>query len=174
MSTNLTLSENQSGNSTVTVTSKTDYAGTVNLAVSGTGPTDACFLVNSNPTVGAESTTTALIAVFTGSNCQAVPNAKHFASLSVTPPPSARFPLLPVSFAGAAGILFFGLRRRVRSWKPIVWIFILGVAGMTIGCGGSGSTPVSPTTGTYTFTVTGTDAIITSNTASTNFTLTVQ
>jgi len=182
--TNVTVAANGSASSTVTVASTSDYAGTVELAVSGSGPANACFLVNSNPSVTAQGTATAQISIYAGSDCATVQNSarvKTFTSSARTSGgnglPSASG--ISLSLVGGAGLFLLARRRRsITHW--LVVLFAISVLGFVSGCGGSSSASTTTTTstgataGTYTLTVTGTDATSASNTATTTFTLTVQ
>jgi trimeric autotransporter adhesin len=67
-----------------------------------------------------------------------------------------------------AGLLFFGIPARRRSWSSILGVLLFGaLAGVVIGCGSSntnGGTPTGTTgttTGAYVVTVTGTSGSIT-------------
>ena len=183
--TNVTTGQNASASSTVTVASTSDYAGTVQLAVTGSGLTNACYLVNSNPAVAAHNTTTALVTIYTGSSCTTVQSAARVKTFASTARPSGSSGLAghtEVSLAaiGGAGLLLLGLRRRsITRW--LVMLAAVSVLGLLGGCGGSSSkstttttTPTGAAAGTYTLTVTGTDSTSASNTATTTFTLTVQ
>jgi len=181
---NVTMGQNASASSTVTVASTSDYAGTVQLAVSGSGPANACFLVNGNPAVAAHGTATALITVYTGSDCASVQNAVSMKT-SASPGRPADGPGMltstGVSLAavGGSGLLLLGLRRR-SSARWMALLVAVSVLGILSGCGGSSgnstktSTPPGASAGTYALTVTGTDATSTGNSATANFTLTVQ
>jgi hypothetical protein len=175
--TNVTVSDNKSGDTTVTVTSPGDYAGTVKLAISGSGPQGSCFLINNNPVVAAHASTTAVIAIYTGTACTTAPSANKISSLE-KPSSSSGLPssYIPTTSAMLAGVLLLGFKRRSKAWKSLLGVLLLGVLGMTIGCGGASSTSTAPVsaTGTYTLTVTGTDSATTVNTAFTTFTLTVK
>jgi hypothetical protein len=132
--------------------------------------------VNSNPTVAAHSSTSAVIAIYTGTSCVTVPSAQRIASAE-QPIPGSRSPFAPIAAVGLAGVFLFGMRRHSRSWKSLVSVLLFGVLGLILGCGGSSKkTTVPPVslTGTYKLTVTGTDSVTTSNTTSTTFTLTVK
>jgi len=183
--TNVTTGQNASASSTVTVASTSDYAGTVQLAVTGSGLTNACYLVNSNPAVAAHNTTTALVTIYTGSSCTSVQSAARVKTLASTARPSGGSGLAgntEVSLAaiGGAGLLLLGLRRRsITRW--LVMLAAVSVLGLLGGCGGSSSkstttttTPTGAAAGTYTLTITGTDSTSASNTATTTFTLSVQ
>ena len=182
--TNVTIGQNASASTTITAASTTDYAGMVELAVSGSGPANACFLVNNNPSVTAHGTATALITIYAGSSCTTVQNSslsstrvKRFAS-ATQPANVLSNTGLPLGAISVGGLLLFGLRRR----SAIRWLVLLATVsgiGLLGGCGSTNSKSTSTntagaTTGTYTLTVTGTDATTSSNTAATTFTLTVQ
>ena len=181
---NVSVGQNGSASSTVTVASASDYAGIVQLAVSGSGPANACFLVNSNPTVVAHGTATAAITIYAGSACTSVQNAVRMGTRASAARPTggsgqARNAGVSLAAFGGAGLLLLGLRRRsVMRW--MVMLFAVSAIGILSGCGGSSSksttttTPPGAATGTYTLTVTGTDATSTGNMATTTFTLTVQ
>ena len=181
---NVSVGQNGSASSTVTVASTSDYAGTVQLAVSGSGPANTCFLVDGNPTVAAYGTATALITVYAGSACTTVTNAVRIGTRASVARPAAGSGLVRnagVSLAGlgGAGLLLLGLRRRpLARWMVV--LLTVSVLGLLVGCGGSSSksttttTPPGATAGTYSLTVTGADATSSSNKATTTFTLTVQ
>ena len=194
--TNVTVGGDASASTTVTVASTSDYAGTVQLAVTGTGPTNSCFLVNNNPSVASHATATAIISIYTGGACSTVTtttaNAMHkiiASNTRPTPEPNSK----PFSGSGltsttevslaslsAAGALLLGLCRRRSLIRWLVLLAAVSAIGILSGCGGSSSkstastTPASAPAGTYTLTVTGTDATTGSNTATTTFTLTIQ
>ena len=181
---NVNVGQNGSASSTVTASSISDYAGTVQLTVTGSGPSDACFLVGGNPTVAAHGTAIALITVYTGSACTTVQNAVRMRTNAATTRPAGGSGLAGragVSLAafGGAGLLLLGLHRRSRT-RWMVALAGVSVLGILSGCGGSSSksttttTPPGAAAGTYTLTVTGMDSTSTGNTATTTFTLTVQ
>lgn len=179
---NVTMGTNDSASSTVTVTSTSDYAGTVQLAVSGSGPSNACYLVNGNPTVSPQGTATTQITFYTGGSCTTVPNAISLGATSIAAAQgsSGLEGTAGVALASAwgAGFLLFGLRRRRRVLaRLLVLLAVVSVFGLLNGCGGSGVKPTPPAaaaTGTYTLTVTGADSASRSNTASTTMKLTIQ
>lgn len=179
---NVTMGTNDSASSTVTVTSTTDYAGTVQLAVSGSGPSNACYLVDGNPTVSPQGTATTQISFYTGNSCTTVPNAIPLGSTSIAiaQRSSGMAGTTEVALASVwgAGFLLFGLRRRRRALaRLLVLLAVVSVFGMLSGCGGSGTKPTTTTaaaTGTYTLTVKGVDSASSSNTATTTMKLTIQ
>jgi hypothetical protein len=180
---NVTMGQDASASSTVTVASTSDYAGTVQLAVSGSGPANACFLVDGNPTVAPQGTTTALITVYTGSDCTAVRNSAARAATTVSPARPvtgdglATTAGISLAGLGGAGLLLLGLRRRSFA-RWMIMLAAVTVLGILSGCGGSSksttTTPPGAATGTYTLTVTGTDAVSSTNTATATFTLIVK
>jgi subtilase family serine protease len=181
--TSVNMGQNGSASSTVTIASTSDYAGTVQLAVSGSGPANACFLVNGNPTVAAHGTATALVSVYTGSACTTVQSAARARQTASAERPAAGLGLtgkggVSLAVVGLAGLLLLGLRRQSATRWMVVLVAVAGL-GILSGCGGSSkstttTTPPGAATGTYTLTVTGTDATSSSNTATTSLTLTVQ
>jgi hypothetical protein len=181
--TNVSTGQNASASSTVTVASTSDYAGTVQIAVSGSGLTNSCFLVNGNPTVTAHGTATALVTIYTGSACTSVQSAARVQNSAPAGRPGgldlAANTEVSMAAIGGAGFLLLGLRRRTFARWMVMFAAVSGL-GILSGCGGSGSKSSTTTTssgaatGTYTLTVTGTDATTSSNTATATFTLTVQ
>ncbi len=170
--TDVTLTQGQSGSSTVTITSTSTYAGTVNLSLSSQGISGACYSVSTNPVVALKSTATATIRIAIGTACTASSNYKRIASSGVTVASAAnRMRSISFAFAGMAGILLLGVRRRKKLWLMMV-LFLLATAGAVTGCGG-GSSP-STAKGTYTITVVGADSTDAGNTASTTFALNIQ
>jgi hypothetical protein len=132
--------------------------------------------------VAAHGTATALITVYTGSDCATVQNAVRIKASA-----SAGRPAGGSGWAGSTGIslaalggagLLLGLRRR-RFARWMAALIAVSVIGILSGCGGSSgststTTPPGAATGTYTLTVTGTDAVSNTNTATATFTLIVQ
>jgi hypothetical protein len=180
---NVTMGQNASASSKVTVASTSDYAGTVQLAVSGSGPANACFLVDGNPTVAPHGTATALITVYTGSDCTTVQNPAARSATTMSPARPVTGERLAstagISLAefGGAGLMLLGLRRRSFA-RWLIMLAALTAFGFLSGCGGSSksttTTPPGAATGTYTLTVTGTDAVSNTNSAKAAFTLIVQ
>lgn len=179
--TNVTMGQSASASSTITVASTSDYAGTVQLAVTGSGPSNSCFLINSNPTVAAHGTATALITFYTGGSCSTVANAVRLHNLSASKEPVKLFASaghISLAMLGGAGLLLVGLRRRSLARWMVLFVAI-STLGIMTGCGGSSHSSTTTTStgaaaGTYTLTVTGTDATSSSNSATTTLTLTVQ
>jgi subtilase family serine protease len=191
---NLTIANGGTGSTQVTVTPAGGYSGRVvwSLASSGTtGSLTACYGIGSPPVSGT-STTTLTIGV--GSACSSPSLAERRNLRPLNPRASLKSESLPPwhnasGIAVYAGLLICGslMGRKRRTRLP----FLLAIALLTFvgvgltGCGGgnsssgssssgggSGTTPPSNTTN-YTVTLTGTDSVNNSITASTTFSLTV-
>ena len=75
-----------------------------------------------------------------------------------------------------AGLLFFGIPARRRSWSTILGVLVFAaIVGLGIGCGSSGGnsggTTGGTTTGAYTITVTGTSGSLPAQTTTVNVTV---
>jgi subtilase family serine protease len=194
---NLTIANGGTGSTQVTVTPAGGYSGRLawSLASSGTAGSisslTACYDIGSIPVSGT-STTTLTIGV--GSACSSPSPAERRNLRPLSPRASLKSESLPPwhnasGIAVYAGLLICGslMGRKRRTRLP----FLLAIAFLTLtsvgltGCGGSnngsgsgnsgggsGTTPPSNTTN-YTITLTGTDSVNNSITASTTFTLTV-
>ena len=194
---NLTIANGGTGSTQVTVTPAGGYSGRLawSLASSGTAGSisslTACYDIGSIPVSGT-STTTLTIGV--GSACSSPSPAERRNLRPLSPRASLKSESLPSwhnapGIAVYAGLLICGslMGRKRRTRLP----FLLAIAFLTLtsvgltGCGGSnnssgsgnsgggsGTTPPSNTTN-YTITLTGTDSVNNSITASTTFTLTV-
>jgi subtilase family serine protease len=173
------IGQGSSGNSTVTVSSTTLYAGTVTLSCaltsSPTGAVDLPSCSAANPSVTLSSATTTVTTTFTVSTTAAVAGLVH-----------PNVPGRGRGWAGAGGgavlafLLFLGIPARRRSWRSMLGVLVVMVAlGSLSGCGGGGgggsTTPPNPgtTAGVYTFTVTGTGSPSVSPIPSATFTVTV-
>lgn len=181
----LTVSSGSTGTSTVTVTPKNGYTGTVTWTVSSNvSLSNACYSLPSAAITGTSAVTTTLTVYTTSSSCSSSSIAASGGRLhrveagstgqssgSPLQPMGIRVPLL------AALFLIGGLSRRSRASIRVVLIGTLFVIPLALsGCGSSSSTSTSSnaTKGTYTLTITGTDSSNSSITASTTTTLTVQ
>jgi hypothetical protein len=166
--------------STVTVSSATDYAGTVTLTCaltnSPSGATDlpTCSVTSGSPVTLSSGTTsgTATVTVST--------TAASAALLYPKLPGKGRglFNLFGAgSGAALALLLFFGIPARRCSWRSMLGILVLMAAlGSLAACGGTPTTTQSnpgTTAGTYTFTVTGTGNPTVTPAPTTTFTVTV-
>jgi hypothetical protein len=169
--------------SAITVSTTTDYVGTVTLSCALTNsPTGASYLPGcsiSPATVALTSSTTSGTAT---------------ASITTTAATSElAYPKLPGKgrgLFGAAGgallafVVFLGIPARRRSWRSMLGILVLmTMLGSLTACGGGGSSSSNnntgttgtsgTTTGTYTFTVTGTGSDSATTTETTTFSVTV-
>lgn len=195
--TNVTVSQGSSGTSTITAASQNSYAGTVGFTLSTTSTSledYGCYDV-SDATLTADATATTVLTIYTSeSACNSTSSVKKGTRHSFTRTgtksvasfqrsPASR-QMLPIGAASAfAGLILFGIRGlRARLWATLSCFVLLGVLGLSVGCGSNGSSssssPSSPSTdvakGTYTLTLDGTDTSDSSIAASTSFTLTVQ
>jgi subtilase family serine protease len=195
-STNVTVPLNGSGNSTITVTPKNGYTGTVTLtlnssnnnalqnlcwqftnsdsngdgvvAVSGTSP------VSTQLTLNANSASSSCVNAGFGSMMRknrAPAGAAHAQQDSPAHPGPRR---APMEFAFAGLFLAGFLGRYSRRFRSLACVVALAAVGFGLSaCGGI--TTNTPPAGTYTITVTGQDtASTTIPTATTSFTFTIQ
>jgi subtilase family serine protease len=194
--TNATASQGSSGASTVTVTSKNSYAGTMSFTLSTASASleeYGCY-VASNATVTANGTATTTVTVYTSEKaCESNPSLRkgtrhnfvkssRRASASRQPSPASSA-VVPIGAAAAfAEFLLFGLRRRRSTLRTrLNCLLLLGILAVSLGCGGSSSTTTTTTTppatdvaqGAYTLTLAGADTLNSSISAETTFTLTV-
>lgn len=188
--TNVTVSQDSSGASTVTVASVDSLAATVSLTLSTTSTaiTDyGCYDV-SDVTLTANGTKTTTLTIYTSeSACSSTSSARSGKRHSFVKPGTksvalqqrnqAPYKLVPVSAITLGVFLLPGMsRRRVSLWRALSCIVLMGLLGLSTGCGGSstsGSTSTGVATGIYTLTLDGVDVADSSIAASTTFTLTV-
>jgi hypothetical protein len=191
--TNVTISQGSSGTSTVTIASVDSLAATVDLTLSTTSTSIkdyGCYDV-SDVALTADATKTTTVTIYTSeSACSSTssvrsgerhsfvrPGTKSFALQHRN---SAQYKLLPVSAIAFVVFLLPGLRRRrAKFWNAMSCIVLMGLLGLSTGCGGnststSSSTSTDVATGTYALTLDGVDATDSSITATTTFTLTVK
>jgi hypothetical protein len=193
---NVTVSAGSSGTSTITITPKNGYTGTVGWSISSSPSlTNGCFSLP-DATVSSTSAITATMTAYTNSSaCSSVSLTGLSAGsgssvgtlLSVYG--NALRPLSPLkaqTCVALAGLLFIGLMGcRRRKLRVLAGVFLLATASFAVsGCGGagggggsgSGSPSLSTSNaakGTYTVTIFGTDTSSASITASTTMTLTI-
>lgn len=174
--TNVTLTRGAQGTSTVTVSSTTNYVGTVTLHCSITAsPANAV----DTPTCAVSSTVTLSANATTGATTVTVTSTAASASLS-------HHEMLWKSAGGgmALATLLFLFAPRRRHWLRMLGAlaFLAMLTGAITACGGGGSsggsdqnqqTNPGTTSGAYTITVSGTGNDTGHTTASTTFTLTV-
>ncbi len=165
-----------SATATATFSAGSGYSGTMNLACALTAsPTGAqslptCSLSPASITIASGGTATATLTVNTtaasGGSALLSPESRTWKAWS--------------GGGVLALALLFGVPSRRRR-KALMMVALLGaIVGGMVGCGAGGSTKTSPpiipatTAGSYTFSLTGTDASNAKITASTNITVTVQ
>ena len=177
----VTVAPGSSGPSAITASGSGGYVGpntitlsNCTLATSPTGATDAPTCTISNATVtfvsGSASGAGGTVNIGTTAPTSSVRRGQLDKRSKTWP------------WAGAGGIvlgclLFFGIPARQRNWRSLLGVLLFaGILGVLSGCGGgssggggggnSGTTP-----GSYTFTVTGTDAGGAKQTATINVTV---
>ena len=189
--TNVTVTQGNSGASTVSIVSQNSYAGTVGFGVSSSNTslnTYGCYTI-SNTAVTAGATTTAALTIYTSqSACSGLSGAHSFARVTPTHVAASHDhqPLgksIPISAAALAGILFLGFRKSRKALSLLSCLLLVAMLGFAAGCGSSNgsssnnsstsSTSTDVATGTYTVTVVGTDTSTSTITATTTLTLTV-
>ncbi len=179
--TNVSVTLGNSANSTLTIQSASGYSGVVGLAYTVTPAFTGCLFADTIG-VGANGTVTGTVTVDTlASDCTNT-GARHLlkrvnaivaAGTHPAPRPGGRGAGYPM--AAAAVLAGLGMLRRRRKAWPVAMVLMLAGLGTLSGCGGSSGTPVTPqpTSTVYTFTLTGTDSVHSTVSASTTFTATV-
>ena len=174
------VSAGTSSSSTITVSATGSYAGTASLTCAlTTSPTSAvdaptCTLSPTSVTLSSTATSgtvTATIATTAATTSQLVRPRGNNSNPS------------PSKWMGGSAVLallvFFGIPARRRSWRSMLGALALVAAfGALSGCGDfwqapAGNTANGTTSGTYTFTVTGTGDPAITTAATTTFTFTV-
>jgi hypothetical protein len=155
----------------VTVTSASDYTGTISLTCAVTStPANASDV----PTCTAGSTVAMTSGTAGGTAALTIATTANTAMLHTLP--GGR------EWIGASGggvlalLVFLGIPKRRRSWRAMVGVLMLLMAlGSLSACGGGSSSASTKQTtpGTYTFTVKGQGNDLAGTTESTTFTLTV-
>jgi hypothetical protein len=192
-STNLTVTQGNQGSSTITVTPKNGYTGTVDLSfdtsndsalqnlcyeftneasdgdgtvtITGTGAIGTQLTLDTNP-----ADCNAFAAVRTGGK----PGFHSFKRMhSGGGSGNSPAPVAPAAIA-FGGLLMAGiLGRYSRKLRSLACVVVLVTIGLAVSaCGGNSNTVTVPT-GTYTVTVTGVDSASASITSTTSFTFTV-
>ncbi len=176
--TNVSVAAGASGTSTITITPKNGYTGTVGWTVSADSSSlsNACYSLASTSVSGSSAVTTTMTIYTSSSACSsssisgAGSGKRKFASAGVSAIRGAGgFTMAGLFLAGAFGIPF--TRKRIGISLLLV-VFGLAVSG----CGSSSSSSASTSnaaTGSYSLTITGTDTSSSSITASTTMTLTI-
>jgi subtilase family serine protease len=188
--TNVTVSQGNSGTSTITVTSQSSYAGTVGFTLSTISTSlqqNGCYNAP-NVAVTANNTATGTLTIYTSKsacNSGSIRNEVRFFANAGTKPfatqsaPISRRDILVRSVIALAGLLLLGIRRRgVWIRAGLSCLILIGLLGVATSCGGSnngGSNNSNDVAkGSYTLTLDGGDTSNSSIAASTTFTLTVQ
>jgi hypothetical protein len=167
------VSPGSSATGSVTLTAGSTYSGTLNLTCSLTAsPAGAKSL----PTCSLNPVSTNLASGGSGSAVMTV-------NTSAASPASARLNLWRMSGGPVlAALIMFGIPLRRNRWASALMVLLVMIGGGVIGCGGGGgaspksvqpSTPAT-TAGSYTFTMTATDAAHSEITNSTNVLVTVE
>jgi hypothetical protein len=167
-----------SATSTVTLNSSTDYTGTVTLTCALTSsPSGASDLPSCSPTSGSGTIT---VAAGTPGATGSVTVATTAATASMKRPRIGGWAEAG-SGAALALLVFFGIPARRRGWRAMLGALVLlatlgslaACGGGSSGSGGGGGGNPGTTTGSYTFTVTGTGSDPAKTVETTTFTLTV-
>jgi subtilase family serine protease len=189
--TNVTVRQGSQANSTITVTPKNGYTGTVFLTFTtsnDTALTNLCYafttmLTNGDGSVsvtGTSPVTTQMEFDTKASDCvtsgavKGTTHPMHRLGAVNTSQNKAPNPA-PVAIA-FTGLLVAGfLSRSSRKLRALAGVIVLASLGLGLSaCGGvSGSTVSNPPKGTYTITVTGTDSVTSSVTAQSTLTLVI-
>jgi subtilase family serine protease len=167
------VSPGSSATGSVSLTAGSTYSGTLNLTCSLTAsPAGAQGL----PTCSLNPASMNLASRGSGSAVMTV-------NTTAASPASARLNFWRMSGGPVlAALIMVGLPSRRKRWASALMVLLVTIAGGVIGCGGGGSasaksvqsTTPATTAGSYTFTVTATDAAHSELTTSTNVILTVE
>ena len=178
--TNVTVSAGSSSGSTITVTPKNGYTGTIAFTVSSSPSfTNGCFSL-ANATVSGSNAVTATLNVYTSSSActtAAIRTAPRHAWLA--PGFRSRRNSRPYDACGIlllwAAILSSPVRHRLsRRLSPAGAVLLLaGAAFAAAGCSSTTSSTHNASKGTYTVTIVGTDVATPSITATTTIRVTV-
>jgi len=191
---NLTVANGSTGTTQIAATPSSGYTGRVVWSLAATttstnATSTVCYSIGQPTTTNLNAAT---LTIGVGSACNSAspavrsdlrPISARIASKQQAPSPWRKTPQIALY----AGLIFCGslagLRR--KALLPLLPIALLTLASMSlVGCGGSSNsgsgsstppptTPPPATTANYTLTLTGTDSVNTSISASTTFTLTV-
>ena len=158
--------------STVTVTPSGSYTGTVDLSCAVTaspaGAVDipTCSITNAVIASGAASATATL-------------TINSTASSALQYPAGSPFGWYTAGGTALACLAMFGIPARRRGWRGMLALLVFaGLVSFASGCGGGSSSgggggSTGTTTGVYTLTISGHDSAVTSETASTTITVTI-
>jgi Bacterial Ig-like domain (group 3) len=188
---NLTIANGGTGSTKVTVTPTGGYNGRIvwslTASASGTASSNlsACYTI-APLLVNGVSTANLTIGIGTACQSAAPASGSDFRILRQSTPPDSKTrahwnstTTTGVFACALLGGCLVGSRRKWRLLLAVVVVLLLPLAGANmIGCGGGGASSTSPpvttpTATTYTVTLSGTDSVDNTITASTTFTLTV-
>ena len=176
---NVTVRAGSSSDSTITITPKNGYTGTIRFAVtSSPSLANGCFSLP-NATVSSASAVTATLTVATSSRaCSSASLLPGPERAFRTPQASSRKGSLPSSACGIvllwAAWLFVVPHRRSRRLRPASAVLLLAAAAFAAaGCSGTTSSTHKASKGTYTVTIVGSDVATPSITATTSLLVTV-
>jgi subtilase family serine protease len=185
--TNVTISAGSSGTSTITITPKNGYTGTVTWSVTSSPTlTNGCTTISSTAVSGTSAVVAALTVYTSASACASstIRGTNGRRSLPGATPSDPNDPnsIFAASWTvitlGIAALLLAALlnHRPRRSYSYVAFVLVVTVGLGLVGCGSGSSSSASSSTaaaGTYTLTITGTDASSSTITATTAMTLTV-
>ncbi len=178
--TSVSISQGATGSSTITVTPKNGYKGTVNITPSSNNAS-FCYSTTTAVISGTAAATASMTIDTNLDDCGGAAvrgHGMHLYRPSGTTARPAHHPAASTTRGaiGLAGLFFAGLIGwRFRRSRIVACMLALGFLGLALsGCGGGGSSNSNDTPkGTYTITLTGQDSATSTITASTSFTLTV-
>ena len=179
----LSVADGATGTESITITPSGGFTGAVNLAVSAASIANACYTVTGATVTGTSAASGTLTIYTNANNCpgNASPLVKTGAGsrIGTNHAPSRPGNSAPVGVA-MAGLLALGFAgRRSRKLRGLIAVALLAVAGFAMaGCGSSSTTGeginLNALAGSYTITVTGSDAATGTKSATSNFTFTIQ
>jgi subtilase family serine protease len=182
--TNLTVSAGSSGNSTITITPKNGYTGTLAWTVSTSASlSNSCYSI-SDTTISGNSAVTTTMTVYTsesacsGASARKDSGKRRFLTENFVARWNDNHPFSELNTAraslGIAVLLLVGLLGYgPRNLRACAGVFLLGAFCFGLSSCGSSSSSSDATKGTYTLTIVGTDTSSSSITASTTMTLTI-
>ncbi len=182
--TNLTVSAGSSGNSTITITPKNGYTGTLAWTVSTSASlSNSCYSISDTAISGNSAVTTTMTVYTSESACSGASARKgsgkrRFLSENFVARWNDNHPFSELNTArpslGIAVLLLVGLLGYgPRNFRACAGVFLLGIFCFGLSSCGSSSSSSDATKGTYTLTIVGVDTSSSSITASTTMTLTI-
>jgi subtilase family serine protease len=185
VATNVTVSAGSAGTSTVTITPKNGYTGTIEWTVASSASlSNACYSI-SNTTVSGASAVTASLTIDTSSSACSSSSMKGtngkrmlLRGFAIVPDdndsPGPGGVIAAHATTALAGLIFvLILAYRPRKHHSLAGILLILIFGLGLAGCGSSSSSSNAAKGTYSMTITGTDSASASITASTTITLTI-